>query len=114
MRFTAAAVVLTLFTAACTPATPDDRATGNSSAPVTPALPGPSEQGGTGELADQELCDAMSYRILVGSSVDDTNFPVGPRLRVFGMNDIITQDYIPQRTNVVFDGSREIIRVYCG
>jgi len=77
-------------------------------------LPGPSEQGGSGELAEQELCDAIDYRILVGTSVDDTAFPVGPRLRVFGANDIVTQDYIPQRTNVVYDASRKVIRVYCG
>ncbi|MEM9426014.1 MAG: hypothetical protein AAGA06_04860 [Pseudomonadota bacterium] len=114
MRFTFAFGVLALLVTACAPTTPDDRVGVGDSVAGTQALPGPSEQGGTGSLADQELCDAASYRILVGSSVDDTNFPVGPRLRVFGMNDIITQDYIPQRTNVVFGGSREIIRVYCG
>ena len=113
MRFTVPIILLgTLAGCAATP--PDDRA-GTSAPNVSQrALPGPSEQGGSGELAEQELCDAVNYRILVGSSVDDTTFPVGPSLRVFGANDIVTQDYIPQRTNVVFDASRKIIRVYCG
>ena len=77
-------------------------------------MPGPSEQGDAGGLAEQEQCDAINYRILVGSDVDDTSFPIDPSLRGFGESDIVTQDYIPQRTNVVYDRSRKIIRVYCG
>ena len=108
MRFTILpALILAL--AACAPATPDDRVTSEDR-----ALPGPSEEIDGGGLADIELCDAEDYRPLVGSSVDATTFPAGPRLRVFGINDIVTQDYIPQRTNVVYDTSRRIVRVYCG
>ena len=61
-----------------------------------------------------EMCQADQYRHLVGQSVTATSFPTGPSLRVFGANDIVTQDYIPQRTNVVYDGSQRIVRVYCG
>ena len=83
-------------------------------APIEPRpLPGPSESGGEG-LADAELCDADDYRSLVGSPAADANLIVGPELRVFGVNDIITQDYLPQRTNVVSDTDGLILRVYCG
>ena len=108
MRFTITALML-LALSACASSTPDDREVS-----ADRALPGPSEQTEGGGLADIELCDAADYRGLVGSDVGATSFPVGPQLRVFGQNDIITQDYIPQRTNVVYDTSRRIIRVYCG
>lgn len=100
---------LLILLAACAPAAPDDRIEADADRPV----PGASEGGGSG-LADIELCDAGSYRDLVGQPVDSTQFPVGPEFRVFGVNDIVTQDYIPQRTNVVYDTSRIITRVYCG
>lgn len=65
-------------------------------------------------LADIELCDASDYRPMVGSNIAAATFPAGPRLRVFGEDDIVTQEYIPQRTNVVFDKGGTIVRVYCG
>ncbi len=108
MRFTiipALAIVLT----ACAPTVPDDREVVKDR-----ALPGPSEEIDGGGLADIELCDAEDYRPLVGTSVDATSFATGASLRVFGANDIVTQDYIPQRTNIVHDNSRNIVRVYCG
>ncbi|MEO1537696.1 MAG: I78 family peptidase inhibitor [Pseudomonadota bacterium] len=113
MRFTIPAAAL-LILAACASDAPDDRDVNGGSDLTNQALPGPSEVGGSGELAELEQCDAQNYRILLGTDVEDTDFPVGPRLRVFGANDIVTQDYIPQRTNVVHDNSGEVIRVYCG
>jgi hypothetical protein len=99
--------------AACAPAAPDDGGTATTTS-GNQNLPGPSEQvGGTG-LAAIELCDAPKYRPLVGQPVSAATFPVGPSLRVFGANDIVSQEYIPHRTNVVYDGSNRIVRVYCG
>ena len=108
MRFIITAIIFVALSA-CASSTPDDRDVQEDR-----ALPGPSEQTEGGGLADIELCDAADYRGLVGSDVGATSFSIGPQLRVFGQNDIITQDYIPQRTNVVYDTSRQIIRVYCG
>ena len=98
--------------AACAPEVPDDR--GATTTSGDQALPGPSEQGGNTGLAAIEQCDAEDYRHLVGQSVTATSFPTGPGMRVFGVNDIVTQDYVPQRTNVVYDGGQRIVRVYCG
>ncbi len=61
-----------------------------------------------------EQCDAADYRPLIGTTIAATTFPVDDRLRVFGENDIITQEYLPQRTNVVFGTDGLIARVYCG
>ena len=65
-------------------------------------------------LADIELCDASDYRPMIGTNFAAVTLPKGPRLRVFGENDIVTQEYIPQRTNVVFDEGGTIVRIYCG
>ncbi|MBT8413196.1 MAG: hypothetical protein KJO30_02600 [Boseongicola sp.] len=61
-----------------------------------------------------EQCDAADYRPLIGTPLADAAIASGERLRVFSVNDIITQEYLPQRTNVVFDGEGLITRVYCG
>lgn len=108
MRLTFPAVAF-LALAACADAPPNDR-----TAAEDRALPGPSERIEGGGLADVELCDAEDYRPLIGTDVRATRFPASADLRVFGVDDIVTQDYIPQRTNIVFDRSRSIIRVYCG
>ena len=108
MRFTIFLLAATYLTA-CAAEAPDDR-----TEPEDRALPGPSEEIKGGGLADIELCDAEDYRPLVGSPVSATSFPESPSLRVFGVNDIVTQDYVPQRTNVVYDTNGTITRIYCG
>ena len=67
-----------------------------------------------GGAPDLEECDAADYRPLIGTPVTETVFPTGARLRVYSEADIVTQEYIPQRTNVVFDSSGRINQVYCG
>ncbi len=114
MRLMTIAILLACLTA-CAPAAPDDReASDTSGTGGDRALPGPSEQVGGEGLAAIELCDAKDYRHLVGSNVAATSFPVSSSLRVFSVNDIVTQDYIPQRTNIVHETSGKIVRVYCG
>ena len=61
-----------------------------------------------------DLCDADAYRGLVGTPVTATVFETGKLLRVFSEADIVTQEYIPQRTNVLFSTGGQIIRVFCG
>ena len=65
-------------------------------------------------LADIELCDARDFRPLVGTNVASATLPTGPMLRAYSVDDIVTQEYIPQRTNVVFDADGVIVRVWCG
>lgn len=61
-----------------------------------------------------ELCDAADYRPLIGSNIAATTLPRDPMIRAYGVNDIITQEYLPQRTNIVFDTDGVIVRVWCG
>ena len=90
---------------ACAP-TPDD------------TVPVDAISGGGGAVdlveAETEECDAESYRSLLGTQVGATSFPASDRLRVFGQSDIVTQEYIPQRTNVVYNVAGQITRVFCG
>lgn len=102
-------LIAALWLAACAPTAPDDTVPTDPDRPA----PGPSETGGEG-LAEVELCDAEDYRQLIGSAVAATSFPQGPNLRVFSLTDIVTQEYLPSRTNVVYDNSGTIVRVYCG
>ena len=61
-----------------------------------------------------EQCDAADYRPLIGTPFAEAAISPGERLRLYGVNDIITQEYLPQRTNVVFGNDGLIARVYCG
>lgn len=85
-------------------------------APQISTLPSGAETGTLGGKATPgtELCDASAYSGLVGTNVAATTFPVDPRIRVFGLNDIVTRDYIPQRTNIVHGEDGIITEVYCG
>ncbi len=86
------------------------------SPPRVATLPSGAEAGSGGGKAvpGTELCDASAYAHLVGTNVAATSFPSGPRMRVFGVNDIVTRDYIPQRTNIVHGENGIITEVYCG
>ena len=69
-----------------------------------------SESSSTGP----ELCEAATYRPLIGTNIADATVPQATNLRVFGINDIVPRDFIPQRTNVVYETTGEIAQVFCG
>ncbi|MEO9824355.1 MAG: I78 family peptidase inhibitor [Paracoccaceae bacterium] len=93
---------------ACAPV-PDSGAIDDNSAGVEQSVDGE-------DVADNpnDLCDAGEYRALIGTPVTATVFPTGKLLRVFSEADIVTQEYIPQRTNVMFSTGGQIMRVFCG
>ena len=61
-----------------------------------------------------EQCDAGDYRGFIGQNIATVTVPTGPMLRAYGETDIITQDYLPQRTNVIYSAEGTILRVTCG
>lgn len=84
--------------------------------PVSGVLPS-GAQAGTGPKGaapGTELCDASAYAGMIGTNIAAATFPSDPKIRVFGENDIVTRDYIPQRTNIVHDERGVIREVYCG
>ena len=97
---------------ACAPTPPDDVIT-----PIEPIQAAdPVEQAGVegSGLGEIELCDAQDYRHLLGAVAASQTFPIGPEFRVYGVDDIITQEYLPNRTNVVVNQDGLVARVYCG
>ena len=72
-----------------------------------------SELEGAGAGLPEE-CDAADYRPLIGSSIAAVTLPTDPRVRAYGETDIITQDYLPQRTNIIYGADGVILRVTCG
>jgi len=105
LRLTAALILL----AACSP-TGDIEGTENSN------IDEGVEEANDGEAPPDpiEQCDAVDYRHLIGSPVGSATLPDDPSLRVYGENDIITQEYLPRRTNIVYDARRVVQTVYCG
>ena len=80
---------------------------------------GEDERGGLVVSADEEPdlfeeCDAQSYRGLLGTQIADASVNEGPQLRVYAETDLITQEFLPQRTNIVTDDAGIVTRVYCG
>ena len=105
-------VMAALTLAACT-SQPNDAAPTETPRATLPS--GATTEGTKGEPAvGTEPCDLAPYRDLVGTDVKATSFPDDPRVRVFNLNDIVTRDYIPQRTNIVHDNAGRITQVYCG
>ncbi|NND20673.1 MAG: hypothetical protein HKO14_01175 [Silicimonas sp.] len=68
-----------------------------------------------GSLGGVELCDADFYRPLIGRPYTDVTVPGGPKLRVYSSTAVVTQEYLPDRTNVVYDDrTGRILRAFCG
>ena len=61
-----------------------------------------------------EQCAAAGYRQLIGTQLADAQLVGNETLRIYEVTEIITQEYLPQRTNIVFDADGLIARVYCG
>ena len=102
---------LMMLAAACAPSIP------NSAADAE--LETTAGAGGLVVSADEEPdlfeeCDAQSYRGLIGTPAAAAAVNAGPQLRVYAETDLITQEFLPQRTNIVTDDAGMVVRVYCG
>ena len=98
-----------LLMAACAPS---GEAENEAAGSVGEGAEGAAEIGETPAVMEQ--CDAADYRPLIGTPVDVASLPVGQMLRVYGENAIITQEYLPRRTNIVHDARMVARDVYCG
>ena len=66
--------------------------------------------------ATEPQCDAAALTYLIGKLRTEIPVPVEPaRRRVYCSSCIITEDYVPDRTDIVFDSQTGIItEVKCG
>ncbi len=74
----------------------------------------PADAGADGAPNVTEQCDADDYRGLIGVAVAEADLGAAERLRIYGEGDIITQEYLPRRTNIVYDARGIVRSVYCG
>ncbi len=102
-------IAVALIMAACSPTGEAEEAVVDS---IVEGAEVAAEEGSAPTVIEQ--CDAEGYRILIDTSVSAATLPEGPMLRVYGENDIITQEYLPRRTNVVYDARKVVRNVYCG
>ena len=76
------------------------------------------EEAGANDEAESipipEQCDAEDYRPLIGTPAAAATFPQNEFFRAYGETDIITQEYLPRRTNVVYGSDGIIKDVFCG
>ena len=61
-----------------------------------------------------DTCDRAAYLNLLGTNIAAVTLPASPDIRAFGETDAVTQDFVPTRTNIVYDGVGTIMRIYCG
>jgi predicted small lipoprotein YifL len=68
-----------------------------------------------GPAAEMDMCKSADFTYLVGqprSALGSVEFPEGTRVLLPGS--IMTQEYLPNRLNVVVDGNATVERLYCG
>lgn len=93
-RFAFAATALISLTA-CMQTAPDDNAR------IEPDTPGG--------------CPAGAYQSAIGKVVDDVRFDwPADKLRVVGVGQPVTTDFIPDRMTVTYGRGREILLISCG
>ena len=102
------AAVLGLAMAGCTGASSADPVAGPAPTAVAPPAPPPPT------AAPQ--CDAASLMYLIGKPRTEIPVAVEPAMRrVYCSSCLVTQDYMPGRTDIVFDTQTGIVtQVKCG
>ena len=104
-----------LVTAACLAAL---AACGQTTTPTTTETP-PSEVAATtapmtaAEATAQDTCGAAQYSSLSGSNFAAASFPAGANIRIIQPNQPVTQDFSPQRLNVITDANGLITSLEC-
>lgn len=61
-----------------------------------------------------DACDRRGYLSLIGTNIAAVTLPASEDIRAFAESDLVTQDFVQTRTNLVYDANGTIIRVYCG
>ena len=65
------------------------------------------------EATTQDTCGASQYTSLVGSNFAAATFPAGANIRIIQPNQPVTQDFSPQRLNVITDANGLITSLEC-
>jgi hypothetical protein len=77
----------------------------------TPAPPAAPQT--AAEATAQDTCGASQYRALIGTNIAAATFPADSRIRIIQPGTPVTQDFSPQRLNVIADASGVITSLEC-
>jgi len=97
---------LTLLATACAPPA-EEKADGPVEEPVAA---GPQTRE---EATRQDTCGAAAYRSMIGTSIATASFPATPNIRVIMPDSVVTEDFRPERLNVIVDASGNITALEC-
>jgi hypothetical protein len=95
-------VATALLMAACTP---------SRETPTTEPAPPPADT--AAGATEQDTCGAARYRDLIGSNVDDSRLSASADLRILPPDSVVTQDFRPDRLNVIVDAEGRITGLEC-
>ena len=62
----------------------------------------------------EDTCDATDYAGLIGTPAAAVTLPADLPHRIYPEDGIVTQEYRPERLNVVTDGAGTVSRLWCG
>lgn len=97
---------LTLLAAACSPPAEE-----KSEQPAQqPAAAAPTTRE---EATAQDTCGAAAYRAMIGTPLAAASFPATPNIRVIQPDTMVTQDFRPDRINVIVNASGIITGLEC-
>lgn len=65
------------------------------------------------EATAQDTCGASQYQAMIGTNIAAATFPAGPGIRVIQPDTPVTQDFSPQRLNVIVDANGVITSLEC-
>lgn len=97
---------LALLAAACTP--PAGEKTDEPT--PDPVAAGPQTRE---EATAQDTCGAAGYRAMIGTSIAAVTFPATPNIRVIMPDSVVTEDFRPDRLNVIVDAAGNITALEC-
>ncbi|WP_136636422.1 I78 family peptidase inhibitor [Pseudooceanicola onchidii] len=75
-----------------------------------------ADTGGLANYYESYECRPSAYKALVGKSLGTAEQTIaeGPKVRIFGPGAILTDEFNPERVNIVSDDGKIVTRVYCG
>jgi hypothetical protein len=98
-------VALALAAAACAPPA-------SETPPETPEAEAPMPQTRE-EATAQDTCGAAQYRAMLGSNLAAVTFPADAGIRIIQPDTMVTQDFRPDRLNVIVDANGVITALEC-
>lgn len=103
----AAVVAFALVAAACTPPA-------ETPPPEQPVAEAPAAMPQTREEATaQDTCGAAQYRSLIGQNIAAVTLPSGANIRVIQPDTVVTEDFRPDRLNIIADATGVITALEC-